>query len=51
MDIETWKDIWYMVFFTASTIFYIVVVVIAIKGMGDVKDVVKKMIEGRRLNS
>ena len=51
MDVETWKSIWYLVFFMASATFYTVVLIVAIKGMGDVKEVVGKMIKGRRLNS
>jgi hypothetical protein len=51
MDVETWKSVWYVGFFIASAFFYVVVLIVAIKGMGDVKEVVSKMIQGRRLNS
>ena len=46
MDAQTWKEIWFYVFYLASGLFYLIVVITAAKGMGDVKEMIQKMIAG-----
>ena len=47
MGLEAWKDLWKFVFFGASLVFYLVVVVVGWKGMGDVKAMLKTMLAER----
>ncbi|MFT5088249.1 MAG: hypothetical protein ACI906_003949 [Candidatus Latescibacterota bacterium] len=47
MDIETWKSIWHIVLIGSSALFYIVVIAVGIKGVGDVKEMVAQMIANR----
>ena len=51
MDAGTWKTIWHVVLITASLMFYGIVIVVGIKGMGDVKEMISSMIEEKRSNS
>lgn len=48
MDVETWKDIWSATFLIASVAFYAIVVIVAIKGFGDVVGMLKGMIAGKK---
>jgi len=48
MDMETWKDIWSFTFLVASVVFYAVVVIVAIKGFGDVVEMLKGMLAARK---
>ncbi len=48
MDVSTWKDIWHVMFYVASLMFYGTVTVVAFKGLGDVTSMVGRMIEERR---
>ena len=47
METETWKSLWTFTFFTASFLFYLVVVIVAIKGAGDVKRMILAMIAAK----
>ncbi|MBT3342313.1 MAG: hypothetical protein HN712_10905 [Gemmatimonadetes bacterium] len=51
MDVSTWKEIWHVIFYVASLMFYGTVTVVAVKGAGDVVSMIGKMIEGRRRSS
>ena len=44
METETWKSLWTFTFFTASSLFYLIVVIVGIKGAGDVKRMIAAMI-------
>jgi hypothetical protein len=48
MDISSWQNMWFYIFFIASLMFYGTVVVVAYKGIGDVRAMIGKMIEARR---
>ncbi len=48
MDASAWKETWHIVFVIASLMFYGTVAVVAFKGVGDVMEMIGKMIEGRR---
>ncbi len=48
MDVETWKSIWHIVLIVSSAMFYVVVIAVGIKGAGDVKEMVAKMITDRK---
>ena len=48
METETWKSLWTFAFFAASSLFYLVVVIVAIRGMGDVKRMIAAMIAERK---
>lgn len=47
MGIEAWKNLWTFTFFAASFLFYLTVVVVAVRGMGDVKRMIAAMIAER----
>ncbi len=48
MDTETWKVIWTAVFIVSGLLFYGVVLMVAIKGSKDVKQMVGSMLSKRR---
>ena len=48
MEMQTWKDIWQIVFYAAGALFYATAVVVIFKGFGDVVEMVGKMLSGRR---
>ena len=48
MDTETWKIIWTGVFIVAGLMFYSVVLVVAIKGSRDVKQMIADMLRKRQ---
>lgn len=45
---ETWKDIWFYVFFIASGMFYLIVVTVAAKGFADVKEMFTSLLSMKR---
>ena len=49
METETWKSLWTFTFFAASSLFYVVVFIVAIKGAGDVKRMILAMIAARNV--
>ena len=49
MDTQTWKDIWFATFFIASALFYLIVIIVGIKGAGDVKNMIVRMITEKSL--
>ena len=44
MTAETWIDIWRVVFLLACAMFYVTVAVVALRGFGDVADMIRAMI-------
>ena len=50
MDAGTWKTIWHVVLIVSSLMFYGIVVVVGVKGMGDVKEMIAAMIAEKRSN-
>ena len=48
MGVEVWKSLWTFVFFGASLAFYVIVLVVGIKGMGSVKSMLANMLAARR---
>ena len=48
---EAWQDTWTVVFWLASALFYGTVTVVALRGMGDVATMVRRMITARRQQS
>ena len=48
MEVQTWKDIWLVVFFAAGALFYATAVVVIARGFGDVVEMVGQMLSGRR---
>ena len=48
MDVSTWKEVWHVIFYVASLMFYGTVTVVAIKGLGDVTSMIGGMIKERR---
>jgi hypothetical protein len=47
MDVETWKEVWKLVFIASSIAFYAVVIAVAFKGFGDVAQMMRNMAAGR----
>jgi len=47
MENGVWKSLWTVTFFAASFLFYLIVVIVAIRGMGDVKRMIAAMIAER----
>ena len=47
MDGGIWKDIWQFVFIVASLLFYGTVIVVAIRGFGDVVGMVRRLLSQR----
>ncbi len=48
METQTWKDIWQIVFFAASALFYLTVLFVFCKGSGDVAGMIKQMLSGEK---
>ena len=48
METQTWKDIWQIVFFVASALFYLTVLFVFFKGFGDVVEMIKQMLSGKK---
>ena len=48
MDAQVWKEVWFYVFCLASGLFYLTVLVTTLKGLGDVKKMIRAMIAGGR---
>lgn len=48
MDVQIWKEIWFYLFWSASGLFYITVIVVAAKGMGDVKEMIRAMLDAKK---
>ena len=48
MDAQIWKEIWFYLFWLASGLFYITVIAVAAKGMGDVKEMIGAMLETKK---
>ena len=48
MDAQTWKEIWFYVFWVGSGMFYLIVAVVAAKCMGDIKEMIRAMIASRK---
>jgi len=48
MEAEGWKNIWQVVFIVASILFYGTVLIVAVRGFGDVFDMLRRMITDRR---
>ncbi len=48
MDMQTWKDIWFYVFYLASALFYTIVAIVAAKGFGDVKEMIQGLTAGKK---
>ena len=47
MDMQSWQGLWEVVFYGASGLFYIVVTVVAVKGLGDLKEMLVKILSGK----
>ena len=43
MDVETWKEVWKLVFIASSVAFYAVVIAVAFMGFGDVAQMLRNM--------
>jgi len=49
MGTEGWKDLWSFTFYAASALFYAIVVIVAIRGMGDVKRMIVSMVSEKSI--
>ena len=48
METQSWQGIWEVVFFGASSLFYIVVAIVAVKGLGDLKEMLVRILSDKR---
>tara|TARA_Y100000588_G_C13668053_1_gene675007 strand:- start:416 stop:568 length:153 start_codon:yes stop_codon:yes gene_type:complete len=46
MEAEGWKNFWQVAFFCASTMFYLTVIYIAARGIGDISGMIRRMLKG-----
>ena len=44
MDAETWKALWRVLFYAASGLFYLTVLVVAVRGASEVAAMVRRLI-------
>ncbi|NKB66538.1 MAG: hypothetical protein GKR89_05715 [Candidatus Latescibacteria bacterium] len=48
MESTIWKEIWFYIFFVAVGLFYLVVAVVAVRGAGDLREMIDNMLHGDR---
>ena len=47
MDVSTWKSVWRTIFVVSSIMFYLTVAIVAYRGFGDMKQMIRQMISKR----
>lgn len=48
MDTESWKAVWQALFYASSGLFYVTVLLVAVRGSGDVAAMVRRILQDRK---